>query len=339
MRYLDSQLEYSVPVITPPPNIYGVKFDQFPSITKGTRTNDAANLADPTCDKTGITSSPFDNISPWKDLVVETRDYNNVMVKIPKYYYRWIDEGTACPSLQIANEPIEGFFVSPAHTDRGDGKGERDVVYIGKYISDYDTDTSKLKSLNSSTKTTDLSYDVAHTNSTYGNFHSMDWATWWTVLMLYLVECTDWNSLNFLRYTYPSTPTYRNIENIYEKTWVEGIRYESYDVYTTLNPNEFSSNFKGKLTGVLPTQKGFSSNPTSFAISNDGAFQMILPETLSDYHDYSKGNAWRCGGSGPLVVGCCWIVDDVTDSGIFAVDLGDNWRTLSRIMELPDNRS
>ena len=35
--------------------------------------------------------------------------------------------------LQIADKATPGFHVSPAHADRGDGKGERDIVYIGRY--------------------------------------------------------------------------------------------------------------------------------------------------------------------------------------------------------------
>ena len=35
--------------------------------------------------------------------------------------------------LQISDTAQEGFFVSPAHADRGDGKGERDKVYVGAY--------------------------------------------------------------------------------------------------------------------------------------------------------------------------------------------------------------
>ena len=35
--------------------------------------------------------------------------------------------------LQISDSEQTGFLVSPAHADRGDGSGERDYVYVGRY--------------------------------------------------------------------------------------------------------------------------------------------------------------------------------------------------------------
>ena len=54
------------------------------------------------------------------------------LVAIPKFWYKWTKSGNSL-KLQIADKETDGFHVSPAHADRGDGKGERDIVYIGRY--------------------------------------------------------------------------------------------------------------------------------------------------------------------------------------------------------------
>ncbi len=54
------------------------------------------------------------------------------LVAIPKFWYKWTKSGNSL-KLQIADKETVGFHVSPAHADRGDGKGERDIVYIGRY--------------------------------------------------------------------------------------------------------------------------------------------------------------------------------------------------------------
>jgi hypothetical protein len=54
------------------------------------------------------------------------------LVRIPKYYYKWTRTDAAM-KLQICMDQLDGFLVSPAHADRGDGQGERDYVYVGRY--------------------------------------------------------------------------------------------------------------------------------------------------------------------------------------------------------------
>ena len=71
-------------------------------------------------------------------MVRNTRDCGEV-VSIPKFWYKLTQNGTGI-NIQIADGAVDGFSVCPACMDRGDGKGERDVVYIGRYhcrSSDY----------------------------------------------------------------------------------------------------------------------------------------------------------------------------------------------------------
>lgn len=111
------------------------------------------------------------------------------MVSIPKFYYKLTQESGGGVSIQICAEPVSNFHVSPAHMDRGDGKGERDVVYVGRYHcgADYKSRTGVFPATNIS----DL----------YTNIHNLgesvwvaDYSMYFTLWMLYLVEYANWDS-------------------------------------------------------------------------------------------------------------------------------------------------
>lgn len=114
-------------------HIFGVTWDGSSS-TSLTRTDDAVDFPDPVPYISGATSysSPFDNIMPWSGMVKVEDSEAGTLVEIPKFWYKLTKDGSAL-SIQITNQETDGFSVSPAHMDRGDGKGERDVVYIGRY--------------------------------------------------------------------------------------------------------------------------------------------------------------------------------------------------------------
>ena len=113
-------------------HIYGVLWDGT-STTALSRTDDAAGFSDPVPAVSGGSgNSPFDTLLPWSGMVRSTDPQAGELVAIPKYWYKWTKSGSTI-KLQIADGPAEGFLVSPAHCDRGDGHGERDVVYVGRY--------------------------------------------------------------------------------------------------------------------------------------------------------------------------------------------------------------
>ena len=78
----------------PPPKIYGVEWDWTSNgSTKGKRTDGSAQFAEPSpAANNGSGSSPFDNLYPWKDMTKTTR-IGGVMVKEPKYWYKWTKTG------------------------------------------------------------------------------------------------------------------------------------------------------------------------------------------------------------------------------------------------------
>lgn len=175
-------------------NIYGVSWDMTAS-NKLTRTDLAADFVDPVPCVNGVGgSSPFDGLMPWAGMQIVEDEFGGTMVSIPKFYYK-ITKTDSKLSFQIADAPTPGFSVSPAHMDR-DGKGERDVVYIGRYHCAGTTgqSVSGAAPVAGLTRARFRAIFVAN-NEAAGvtGYHMQDYAMWWTVRMLMLVEYATWD--------------------------------------------------------------------------------------------------------------------------------------------------
>lgn len=305
--------------------VYGVDFADFPTSTKGTRTDASAEFGDPTpALNNGDGSSPFDDIAPWSGMKRATRT-GGEMVEIPKFWYKLTQSGNGV-KIQIATGQMEGFSVSPAHMDRGDGKGERDVVYVGRYHCD-----SAYKSTTKVNLIGNITHSVARTGcqSVGAGYYMMDFATRFTLWLLYLVEFADWNSQSTIGYGTGNDSTvqamgytdnmkyhtgttqaarttqaigcqYRYIEGPWDNCydWLDGIYYASDGIHTTVNPSEFADNSSGVLAGASPAD-GF---PSKLSVSETGQFPMF-------YSTESKGSAtagtcdyWGFGAPDPCVV-------------------------------------
>ena len=282
------------PLLTAPHGvpIYGVQWDGTET-TLWSRTNDSAEFVNPSpAVNNGTGSSPFDNLMPWAGMVKEEDPIAGTLVKIPKYWYRWIRSGKSM-KLQIADAPVDGFHTSPAHADRGDGKGERDYVYIGRYHCN-----SSYKSVGGSAPLYFLTRAKARTNihNLGAAYWQYDFAMYWTVMMLYLVEFADWHSQKTIGYgcspsdswfnmgatdgmeyhtgttaanrtTYGSVQ-YRYIEGLWDNVFdlCDGIRFSGANVYCIKNPAQFSDTANGTLVGTRATSSGYISgwtNPTA----------------------------------------------------------------------------
>lgn len=282
-----------------PPKIYGVEWDWTDSgPTRGTRTDAAADFSDPVpAVSNGAGSSPFDNLMPWKGMVKETRA-GGVEVREPKYWFKWTKTGRKL-KLQIADGPVEGFCVDPVNMDRGDGLGELDFSYIGRYhsVEGWKSETNQAQKVSI---TRSAARDGIH--SLGDHFWQMDFAQFWYVGMLYLVEFADWNgqatigrgcgtklssaekngTTDAMQYhtgttaanqnTYGYTQ-YRNIEgwwdNVYD--WVDGCYYNSNGMNVITNPNQFSDSANGVLVGMLAD--GF---PSDFTIPTASGLEWAL---------------------------------------------------------------
>ena len=263
--------------------IYGAEWDGTSS-SAWTRTDAASNFSDPNpyyAGMSGTPSSPFDNILPWSGMQIVNDSDAGALVEIPKFYYKWTRNNGAM-KLQISMGQHDGFLVSPAHADRGDGSGERDYVYIGRYhcsTSDYKS-TSGVKPKGSITRSTARSsiHDLG------SKIWQMDFAMWWTVNMLYLVEFADWNAqakigygcgnnssthnsgatdsmgyhtgtMQSSRTTYGSGTQYRYIEDWWGnvRDLCDGIYFSTADIYCIKDPSNFSDSTGGTKVGTRNT--------------------------------------------------------------------------------------
>lgn len=315
---------FSVAVERGSGTIYGAAWDGT-STTKWTRTDGAAAFVDPVPYVAGATnySSPFDNISPWKDMVKEERT-GGTMVKIPKFWYQITQNGKGM-TIRISNAATQGFHVSPAHMDRGDGKGERDVVYIGRYhcaASNYKSKTGETPkdSITRATARTEI-----HKLGT--NIWQSDFAMRFTLWLLYIVEFADWNSQKTIgngcgdnsntgnmgytdsmpyhtgttqasRNTYGLGTQYRNIEGLWDNVcdWCDGCYNSGTGLNMILNPAKFSDT-----TGGAPAGIPSSRLPTAFAVTDDGGFPMFLPTAASGSDTTYSCDFWYFVTSSPCV--------------------------------------
>ena len=305
--------------------IYGVEWDwTSSSLTKGTRTDAAASFSDPSpAVNNGSGSSPFDNLMPWSGMVKETRN-GGVEVKEPKYWFKWTKTGKKL-KLQIADGPVEGFSVDPVNRDRGDGLGELDYSYIGRYHcgSDYKSTTNVAQKVRITRST---ARSGIHNLGSY--FWQMDFAQMWYVGMLYLVEFADWNAQTTIGYgcsasnskanngqtdamqyhtgttaanrtTYGFTQ-YRNIEgwwdNVYD--WMDGCYYNSSGLNVITNPNNFSDSANGTLVGE-PAGSGY---PSELAIPTASGLEWALyPSAVAGSETTYVPDFWYYSSSNPCL--------------------------------------
>ena len=341
-------------------HIYGASWDGT-STTKWSRTDEAAEFTDPVPYVAGAKSygSPFDDRLPWSGMVKSERT-GGTMVAIPKFWYLLEQSGSGM-SIKIADKKVAGYSVSPVHMDRGDGNGERDVVYVGRYHC-----ASGYKSKTGSPPLTSMTRSSARTS-----IHSLGSAIWqcdfamrFTLWLLYIVEFADWNSQAKIGYgcspssntftmgytdsmpyhtgtdqssraTYGGTQ-YRNIEGLWDNVldWCDGCYYNSNGLNIILNPSEFSDSSNGTAVGV--PSNGW---PSAFKVKTNGGFPMFIPTSASGNDATYSCDDWNFGSSNPcLYVGGYYSHD--SNYGLFYVYCHSassyNGNIGCRLQELPN---
>lgn len=312
-------------------HIYGVVWDGT-STTVWSRTDEAASFVNPTPYRAGATNygSPFDNLYPWSGMVRVTDAVAGELVAIPKFWYKWTKSGNSL-KLQIADKETDGFHVSPAHADRGDGKGERDIVYIGRYHCN----TNNYKSQSGVKPKANITRSTARTSihSLGSNIWQSDIQMRMTIWMLYLVEFADWNSQKTIgkgcgnnsatenmgytdsmpyhtgttlasRDSYGLGTQYRYIEGLWDNVydWGDGCCYNSNGLNIINTPSSFSDNSGGTAVGV-PS----SGWPSAFTVATVAGLEWVIYPTASggsettysaDYWNFSASYPCLCfGGS------------------------------------------
>ena len=309
-------------------HIYGASWDGT-STTKWSRTDEAADFTDPVPYVAGASSygSPFDNLQPWAGMVKSERT-GGTMVSIPKFWYKLTQNGRGM-SIQIADRAVEGYSVSPAHMDRGDGHGERDVVYIGRYHCN-GTYKSGTGSPRANMTRSSARSGIHNLGST---IWQSDFAMRFTLWLLYIVEFADWNSQAKIGYgcgnnsspqsmgytdsmpyhtgTTQSSRTaygygtqYRNIEGLWDNVldWCDGCYNNGDGLNIILNPANFSDSSGGTAVGV--PSNGY---PSAFTVKTTGGFPLFIPTAANGDSETYSCDHWYFGSSYPclFVGGVC----------------------------------
>ena len=303
-------------------HIYGASWDGT-STTKWSRTDEAADFTDPVPYVAGAKSygSPFDDRLPWSGMVVSERT-GGTMVAIPKFWYK-LEQNGAGMTIKIADRAVEGYSVSPAHMDRGDGHGERDVVYIGRYHCN-GTYKSGTGSPRANMTRSSARSGIHNLGST---IWQCDFAMRFTLWLLYIVEFCDWNSQAKIGYgcgnnsspqpmgytdsmpyhtgttqssrtTYGCGTQYRNIEGLWDNVldWCDGCYNNGNGLNIILNPSEFSDSSNGTAVGV--PSNGW---PSAFRVKTNGGFPVFIPTSASGSDTTYSCDSWNFGSSYPCL--------------------------------------
>lgn len=340
-----TQDEGSYSVSLPFRHIYGISWDGT-STTKCSRTDDAELFVDPVPYVSGASSygSPFDSLMPWSGMEIVEDDACGTLVKIPKFWYKLTQNGNGI-KIQIADKEADGFSVSPAHMDRGDGAGERDVVYVGRYHG-INSGADSYKSWTGYTPASGITRNDARANTKKlgTGVWQWDWAMHLTIQLLYIVEFADWNSqacigygcgnnsakqangasdnmpyhtgtMQAARTTYGVGVQYRHIEGLWDNMydWVDGCYYNSSGLNLILNPASFSDSNGGTPVGV--PSGGY---PSALGVKPAGPYPVFIPTAAAGSSSTYVPDRWGFSASSPfLYVGGSYFQS--LDRGLFCV--------------------
>lgn len=274
-------------------------------------------------------SSPFDSYMPWRKMeeynVVSgeidskfgedgfTRSDADVVVFIPEFYYKIIDDATGMKRyFYIANKEESGFEKHPGS---------------GRYVGRYNTDSNN-------TSCTGKAPVVSITRATARNnaknkgvcWCEYDYASWCAIGLLYIVEYADWDSQSkigkgnttsssainsggtdsMVYHTGRASGTdgvtavqYRHIENPWGNVheWIDGVNFSDGTVYVCNDHSKFADDTNTNYTSIGTkvqsdgwiTKIGYSSTASwSFYPTSLGGSETAY---IPDHAGYNSG--WR----------------------------------------------
>lgn len=110
-------------------HIYGVQRNVSNSSPEWTRTNDAAGLTATAAVGADAGISSFDALYPWSEMQRETLYTGDVMVRIPKFWFRRYRDGEV-ENIEISDQETPGYSLHPLFWQNAT---EKEAVYIGAY--------------------------------------------------------------------------------------------------------------------------------------------------------------------------------------------------------------
>jgi len=327
-------------------HIMGVKRGLSSNLTTWERTDEAVGKSATASVGSTAGSSDFDTMPIFKDIARVTVATNDIMVKIPKFYYRRFRDDNY-EYIKIADYPTEGFALHPAF-NRADGV--RDYIYVGAYET-----TSNNRSLAGSSPQVNQTRATMRTNakSKGANWGLIDIATVSAIEMLILVEFANNNvqacigsgnsstsaaiatgradSVANLTGRESGTDTsvavvWRGIENFWGNVWewTDGLNFNNGVYYVCTDPTKYADDTASNYTAL------------SFTASTGWSTSYITEEGLDSNNDWcmmpksaGSGSAtsyyadaiWSSTGWRVFKRGGYW--DDGTADGLFSSTVSD----------------
>jgi hypothetical protein len=198
-----------------------------------------------------------------------TPDAGDVMVEIPLYYYKIIDTDDYRDYL-ISDTQRDGFLVSPRHAPHTGNTNGYSKIYASAYTLNTD-----YRSISGNQSIVSITRATARTGcrARGTGYSQQDYAEFWTVVLLYLVEVANFNSqaaigdgftnsgnsaqiatggTDYIPYhtgrastnaTASKNPVkYRGMENLWGNIWAwcDGASFNGTSIYVNTNPATYT---------------------------------------------------------------------------------------------------
>ena len=285
---------------------------------------------------TGAGSSPFDNFSPWMDMeeynIVNgeplykqgdegfSRTQYDTMVWVPEFWYM-IEQSGNIIRYYVASDEQEGFEKHPGS---------------GRYMSRYTANSSNMSATGGAPRgkvTRAAARTSARRKGT--GWQQDDYAAWCARNLLYLVEFADFNSQakigqgnvntsaalangstdSMTYHTGRAAGTngrtaiqYRHFENLWGNicTWVDGINFNSAQVWVSTNPNSFADDTSNGYTNIgnCASQSNFI---RSMAVQSAAPWAMFPTAVGGSESTYVPDYCYYSSGWMVLCVGGSWL--------------------------------
>lgn len=347
--------------------IYGISRDTKATSPAWARTEMAVGMTATASIGTSAGESDFDNCMPWKGIVRETLSTGDVMVKIPKFWFRRYREGDI-EHIKIADKATEGFTLHPLFNHGGK---ESECAYVGAYKT-----SSNNKSVSKASPTVEKTRAAMRSDAKNkgSGWSLIDIAAQSAIQMLILVEFATNNVQTAIGRGYcdktsngarintgscdavanlTGRPTgtdglvdvvWRGIEgfwgNIWE--WVDGLNYNEGKYYVCNDQSKYADD-----TATNYTQLSFTgaTNWSSSYITQEGLdtgnnAHVMMPTAAGSGSEstYQCDGCWSSTGWRVFRRGGDWV--DGSIDGLFAADLnsassGSHAHSGSRLLYIP----
>ena len=344
--------------------LYGVRWHKNQSSPVLERLEDSANFTAAATNGNTAGSSDFDDKPIYKDIKMcnvvnravtvykgeagfsRAPSSGDVMVEIPKFYYKVIDTDDYRDFL-ISDSQLDGFSVAPRHAPCTDYPNGASKIYVGAYEAG-----SGYRSISGAAPL--VSETRAQFRADFKNrgtgYSQIDWATQFELFILYLVEYATWDSQSAIGSGYTdsansaaistggadsvsgetgtagsnSAVKWRNIENLWGnvREWRDGINFNDGLIYVCLNPSKFADDTSANYSEAAYTKTQNSGYISGLGLDANMPWAQIPTAVsgsestyLCDYYYLASG--WRVAS-----VGGSWAHG--SDAGLFSLNTYDD---------------